>query len=48
MLSHYTVATYGTILSTHIYPTLGNMRMDAVNRADTQSLVNSEQPLPDS
>lgn len=39
VLAHNTVATYGTILSNHIYPTLGNMRMADVNRADVQSLV---------
>ena len=39
VLAHNTVATYGTILSNHIYPTLGTMRMAAVNRADVQSLV---------
>jgi integrase len=39
VLAHNTVATYGTILSNHIYPTLGTLRMNAVNRADIQSIV---------
>ncbi|WP_107766794.1 tyrosine-type recombinase/integrase [Nocardioides terrigena] len=34
-----TASTYGIVLSNHILPTLGTMRMDAVNRADIQSLV---------
>ena len=39
VLAHNTLATYGTVLSNHILPTLGNMRMDAVNRSDVQALV---------
>lgn len=34
-----TVEMYGSILTNHVYPTLANMRMDAVNRADVQTLV---------
>lgn len=39
VLAPNTASTYGTVLSNHILPTLGGMRMDAVNRADVQSLV---------
>lgn len=39
VLAASTASTYGTVLHNHILPTLGGMRMDAVNRADVQSLV---------
>lgn len=39
VLADSTASTYGTVLSNHIFPTLGAMRMDAINRADVQSLV---------
>jgi integrase len=39
ILADSTASTYGTVLSNHIFPTLGGMRMDAINRADVQSLV---------
>ena len=39
ILATSTASTYGTILSNHIFPTLGTMRMDALHRADVQSLV---------
>ena len=39
VLAENTASTYATILSNHILPTLGGMRMDAINRADVQSLV---------
>lgn len=39
VLAESTAATYGTVLTNHIFPTLGGIRMDAVNRADVQSLV---------
>ncbi|CAN5533001.1 site-specific integrase [soil metagenome] len=39
VLADSTASTYGTILSNHILPTFGAMRMDAINRADVQSLV---------
>lgn len=39
VLAVNTASTYGTVLSNHILPALGEMRMDAVNRADVQSLV---------
>jgi integrase len=39
VLAASAASTYGTILSNHIFPTLGDMRMDAINRADVQSLV---------
>jgi len=39
VLADTTASTYGTVLSNHIFPTLGAMRMDAINRADIQSLV---------
>jgi hypothetical protein len=38
MLADSTVSTYGTILITS-FPTLGAMRLDAINRGDVQSLV---------
>lgn len=34
-----TAAAYSTILGNHIYPALGTMRIDAINRADVQTLV---------
>lgn len=39
VLADNTASTYGTILTNHIYSTLGTMLMDAVNRVDVQSLV---------
>lgn len=39
VLADSTASTYGTILTNHIFPTLGALRMDAINRADIQSLV---------
>lgn len=39
VLAPNTASTYGTVLTNHILPTMGGMRMDAVNRADVQSLV---------
>lgn len=39
ILAPGTASTYATILSNHILPTLGDMRMDAINRADVQTLV---------
>jgi len=39
VIADSTASTYGTILSNHIFSTLGAMRMDAINRADVQSLV---------
>lgn len=39
ILAPSTASTYATILSNHIFPTLGEMRMDAINRADVQTLV---------
>jgi integrase len=39
VLARSTAATYGTTLSNHIFPMLGAMRMDAINRVDVQSLV---------
>lgn len=39
VLADSTAASYGTILTNHIFPTLGAMRMDAVNRSDIQLLV---------
>ena len=39
VLAPSTEATYEIILRNHVFPTLGEMRMDAVNRADVQMLV---------
>ncbi len=39
VLAESTAATYATVLSNHVFPTLGEMRMDAVTRADIQVLV---------
>lgn len=39
ILAPSTASTYATILTNHILPTLGDMRMDAINRADVQTLV---------
>jgi integrase len=39
ILAPSTEATYEIILRNHVFPTFGEMRMDAVNRADVQSLV---------
>lgn len=39
VLADSTASAYATILSNHILPTLGAMRMDAINRADVQLLV---------
>jgi integrase len=39
VLAASTEATYEIVLRNHVFPTFGEMRMDAVNRADVQSLV---------
>jgi integrase len=39
VIAFTTAAAYRTVLSNHIYPVLGGMRMDAVSRADVQTLV---------
>lgn len=39
ILSDNTAKTYGIVLSNHIFPSLGEMRMDRVNRGDVQELV---------
>lgn len=41
VISAGTVTAYRTVLNNHIYPALGAMRMDAITRADAQSLVKS-------
>ena len=39
VLAASTESTYEIVLRNHVFPTFGEMRMDAVNRADVQSLV---------
>jgi len=39
VLAASTEATYEIVLRNHVFPTFGEMRMDAVNRADVQSVV---------
>ena len=39
VLAASTEATYEIVLRNHVFPSFGEMRMDAVNRADVQSLV---------
>ncbi|MCW2756253.1 MAG: hypothetical protein JWQ32_3664 [Marmoricola sp.] len=41
VISAGTVTAYKTVLANHIYPTLGDMRMDAIHRTDIQMLVKS-------
>lgn len=39
VLADTTLATYVTVLTKHVFPTLGALRMDAVTREDIQKLV---------
>jgi integrase len=41
VISSGTVMAYRTVLNNHIYPALGATRLDAINRADIQTLVKS-------
>lgn len=41
VISAGTVTAYMTVLNNHLYPALGATRMDAINRADVQTLVKS-------
>jgi integrase len=41
VISPGTVTAYRTVLTNHVYPALGAMRMDTINRTDVQKLVKS-------